>query len=439
MLSGSRLRGSRTKRAEKYVNEGTESTLVSDADSIKIFFENTPKVSTQRGRKTSMRENPSLNIENCDTIVFEGRTLAMDPSADVLEERKTEQEGQNQLATNTTFRSSRKAKDPVFLIEDREPCFSPEITTSLSSSLSDCKNDLFDTNFDRIHRINNTRKVESRLGGNLSQTTAEGWELGNKKDHNESNFRFSNSTNKGIKNYNDRHIGKTLKDDSQDDLVFSDIFRDKEKHTVSCTSSVNAKRQQTFRRVRSQPHNLNIPNRTKHHPFTDLSLSKDEISDKSTLREFPWGTSALDVLQPAGSIIRDRDPGESRPRSSPSGDSTTEDLSSEKDTKENSILEDESPKECLSELMEDSKDVVNKLNNSEGDKFTDKQGERSFVCLVDQLTDVRVRQKFDANHAGRRRHAVCEELEKVWVWNNKCLYEYRRDLNVRTALSNMFS
>ena len=436
MLSGTRLRGSRTKRAEKYVNEDIESMLVSDAESIKVFVENTPSASKQDGRETLTKENPSSNIKSCNAMLFEGGKWKTDLSPDVFEERKTEQVGESRFVTDTTTRSSRRAKDPAFLIEDKEPCFSPKEATTATSPRSDCENDPFETNFDG----SNTRKAGSRFGKNVSQTTTKGWELGSKKDEDESNFKFSNSTNRGVRKHSDGHFGKTVKNDlifSQDDLVFSDIFKDKTPDVVENWLQLRARRQQTLRRARSQPHSI-VKNRTKHEPFTDLSLSEDGFLDKSTSREFPWGTF-LGVSQPGSSTLRDRHPEESLLRSSLPGESIVRDSYSGKDNVGNKIPDEEHMPKDPAELMEDSEDVVNKLNNTKGDGFTDKQGERSFVCLVDQLTDVRVRQKFDANYAGRRRHAVCEELEKIWVWNDRCLYEYRRDLNVRTALSYMFS
>jgi hypothetical protein len=428
MLSGTRLRGNRIKRAEKYADEETESMLV-DADSIKVFVENTPNLLPQGERKTLTQQSSSLNVKDGNAMLFGGRNWRVDISADVSEEGEREQDD---FATNTTVRSSRKAKDPAFLVEDRESCFNPEI--ALSSPLSDCENDLFKTNFDKITR---GRKVRNRVGENLSQIASEGWELCNENDHNESNFRFNDSMKKGAKNYSERHTTNAPKDDltsSEDNLVFSDIFKQKIKSTTSCQQS-RAKRQQNFRRVRSQSEK-NVKNPTEHNLFTDFSLSDEESSDKSTLREFPWGKSTTGVLHHDNSTLRGIHPGESRMRSLSLEESSMGDLYSGKDALENRISEQSSKEDPL-KLMEDSEDLVNELNTG-GDEFTDSQGQRSFVCLVDQLTDLRVRQKFVAQYAGRRRRAVCEELEKALVWNDKCLYEHRRDLNIRKALSNMF-
>jgi hypothetical protein len=433
MLNGTRLRGSRTKRAEKYANEETESMLV-DADSIKVFVENTPSVLTQGVRETSMHENSGPNAKECNTLVFEGRKWTMDPSTEVIKGRKSDR---GYFATNTTMRSSRKAKGPVFSIEDKEPCFSPEITGTLSSRF-----DPFGTNCDRINYKNNAGKVRTRLGENLSQISSEEWGLCNEKDHNASSFKLSGSMKKGVTtaDYSDQRVTKISKDDltfSEDDLVFSDIFREKIKSTMSSPAAVEnrlqfrVKRQQNLRRIHSQSEK-NVPNHTEDDLFTDFSLS-EESSGKSTLREIPWGKRIPGVLHPVSRI-----PGGSRVRSLSSGESTIGDLYSGKDTLTKKISEENPPQEDPPKLMEDSEDIVNELNNSGGDEFTDSQGERSFVCLVDQLTDLRVRQKFVAHYANRRRQAVCEELEKVWVWNDKCLYEYRRDLNIRTALGNMF-
>ena len=409
MLSGTRLRGSKTKRAQKYTSEEAESILL-DADSITVFVENTQDVQGRLRQGRPQKSYSDSSVHDFDALRFQDKQWDTNLRTGVLEERKIH----------------KAAKDPVFLMEDRDPC---GMTLSLSRPLSNCESDLFETNFDKVKCENNTRKVSKRLGENLSQTTPEGWML----DHNKTEFKFRDSLGKGVQNYNKHFGGKAVKDDlifGGKDLDFCDLS--KVRDTVFCPEEVKnelksrEKRQPNLRQIRrsqSEKHFKSVSDL-----FTDFSLSDDKSTGKSALRELPWGKSATGDLPRDESSLRNKHLVES-----PDGG-----LDEEKNTVEESILDEESSKEDLSNLMEDSKDLVNEINNSGGDEFTDIQGERSFVCLVDQLTDLRVRQKFAAHYADKRRQAVCEELEKIWVWNDKCLYEHRRDLNIRKALSNMF-
>lgn len=92
-----------------------------------------------------------------------------------------------------------------------------------------------------------------------------------------------------------------------------------------------------------------------------------------------------------------------------------------------------------SRLAKDSRQVVRELREDK-EHFRDAQSEKSFVLLVDQLADVRVRNRFVRHHAGKRRMAVCEELERVTVGNaiGEYLLELRKQLNVSQVLNNMF-
>ena len=87
--------------------------------------------------------------------------------------------------------------------------------------------------------------------------------------------------------------------------------------------------------------------------------------------------------------------------------------------------------------IEDGRELVSD-SSKRGEHFGDAQSERSFVLVVDHLTDIRVRNMFVRRHAGRRRLAVCEELEKVIVCNGACLLELRNELNIEHVLNNMF-
>lgn len=89
-------------------------------------------------------------------------------------------------------------------------------------------------------------------------------------------------------------------------------------------------------------------------------------------------------------------------------------------------------------LRENDEDIIEQINNSKGSESTDSQTQKSFVCLVDQLADLRVRRKFEDTHADRRRPAICEQIERNLTLNNVCLWEQRRDLNVTMAINNMF-
>lgn len=437
MLSGTRLRGTRSKRAQKYTNEEAESILV-DADAIKVSVETTPHI--DRGKLTQDkpgRHNLSTNVKECNAMLFEDKKLKVNLlTVGVLEERNSTP---CTFATNSSERSSRAAKNPEFLIEDRGTCFNPQATARLPNQLSYLESDFLDRTCDKDSRENiNRRKVKlNRFGENLSQITSDQKELCGGKDYNETNIKFSDSLKKGVKDCNDRFITKTPKDysglSSEDDLVFSDIFAEKEKSTKSCHGQVesglesHAKRQQNFRRVRSQ---------SDQGLFTDFSFSDEETTGKSNRREFPWGKSTSGVAPPGKSTPRDIFSEQGCRRSLSLGEKNMRDLYPGKN--EGKMPGEKPPGEDPSKLMEDSEDLVNEINNSGGDEFTDRQGERSFVCLVDQLTDVRVRQKFIDQHANKRRQGVCEELEKVYIWNDKSLYEDRRDLNIRKALSNMF-
>ena len=437
MLSGTRLRGARSKRAQKYTNEETESILV-DADAIKVFVETTPHI--DRGKLTQEkpgRHNLSTNVNECNAMLSEDKKLKVNLlTAGVLEERNSMP---CIFATSSTERLSRTAKNPEFLIEDRGACCNPQTTVKLSNQLSGLKGDFLDRACDKNSRENrNRRKVKlDRFGENLSEIVSDQEELCDGKDYNETNIKFSDSIKKGVKNCNDRQ--KAPKDysgfSSEDDLVFSDIFAENEKSTKTSHGQTekelefHAKRQQNFRRARSQ---------SDKGLFTDFSFSDKETIGKSTLREFPWGKSTSGISHPGKSTLRDTFSEQECRRSLSLGEKTMRNLYSGKNTAENKMPGEKPPKEDPSKLMEDSEDLVNEMNNSGGDKFTDRQGERSFVCLVDQLTDVRVRQKFVDQHASKRRQGVCEELEKVHTWNDKSLYEDRRDLNIRKALSNMF-
>ena len=434
MLSGTR----RSKRAQKYTNEETESILV-DAEAIKVFVEAAPDIESRKVTKKKPARHDLGTNEECNTMLFDDKNWKVNIfSAGVLEKRNTK----CIFATNLSERSPQTGKDPEFLIEDRVACLNTQTTTRLSNELSDLEGDLSDASCDNNTRENiNRRKVKSnRFGENLSNSASGERELiCDGKERSEADIKFSDAIKKGVKSCKDRFITKSPKDyfgvSAENDLVFSDIFAEKGKSTETCHRQVenglesHAKRQQNFRRVRSQ---------SDKGLFTDFSLSDEDTSDKSTLREFPWGKSTSGGLPQGKSSQGDTFFEQGCRRSLSLGEKTMRDLYPVKNTPGNEMPGEKYPKEDSSKLMENSKDLVKEINNSGGDEFTDEQGERSFVCLVDQLTDVRVRQKFDDNHARKRRQGLCEELEKVHTWNDKSLYEDRRDLNIRKALSNMF-
>ena len=468
MLSGTRFRSNRAKRAQKYTNEEAKSTLI-DAESIRLFVENSPSVLpgvTRQNLSKERFEKHGTSVRECknNTMLFEGGKWTINQSLGILRDGQSTQD-----TANSFTRSPRKVKDPSYLIEDREPCFDREIMTS-TVSISSCErdDDLFSTMFagNSKERNNSMKKIGNRYGKNFSQRS-EGWDLCNEEIGHVSKFDFNGPVRQDVRIHDDRSRAKAENRSNfncVEDLLFSDIFKEGFKNTTSCPNEIVSGLESRSKKIQNSPRRRCHSERTEksNHSdgdlFTDIRFSGEEFSGKNTLREFPWGKDNFGELEPGKDTLQNKPlgrvayhdlhaeespnddlyPGKNNLRHS-SEESTMENLYTGKDTPGNEIAEESPPPvEDAGKLMEDSKDLVDELNNSGGDEFTDTQGQRSFVCLVDQLTDLRVRQKFDSHFAGRRRRAVCEELEKAWVWNDKCLHEHRRDLNVRTALSNMF-
>ena len=92
-----------------------------------------------------------------------------------------------------------------------------------------------------------------------------------------------------------------------------------------------------------------------------------------------------------------------------------------------------------SRLAKDSWQLVREMREDK-EHSRDAQSERSFVLLVDQLADVRVRNRFVRQHAGKRRMAVCKELERVTIGNaiGEYLLDLREQLNITQVLNSMF-
>lgn len=402
MLSGTRARGNRSKRAEIYENEETESMLL-DAEAIKVSLENRPKILTEEEFMWNT-SNPSHEESK------------MDATPDFGEERTNEQ---GNRAKQSAASLCRKAENStVFSFLHKEPCFNPDVTFTTICPFSEREGNTVNVIFDKmLGKPNcNAREVKNRSRESVSQMASKAWELCNEQ------CKFKAQFSESLKKCDLCNIPKASKvglSSSKDDFLFSESST---AAGVKDGLELRPKSKKRYRKVCNQPEK-------KGDLFTDFRLLNEEpLSGKKLLTEFSWGQSAGRVLQSDRCNLRDKQQQESSPS----------DLFSGKDILKDKIPNQILPQEDLGKLMEDSSDLVEELNNSGENEFTDNQGERSFVCLVDQLTDARVAQKFAANFSGRRRQAVCEELEKEWIWHDKSLYEHRRDLNVIKALGNFF-